>query len=148
MSLFAGASWRSILYCKPEQPPPTTATRSTPPGRPCRCSSDATLTAALVVNLISLSSPTRKAGVCAGLVPVFAIIAGPTYRDDESTSTHSETWNCQLGNLSDQTNTQNAMKSLQSASNNCLIRREHEHGITQGTARSVNSYESESLAAV
>src|SRR5258706_13568585 len=110
MSLFAGASWRSILYCKPEQPPPTTATRSTPPGRPCRCSSDATLTAALVVNLISRSSPTRKAGVCAGLVPVFAIIARATYRDSEAASTHSETWNCQLGNLTDQKNNQMLLK--------------------------------------
>src|SRR5688500_15117455 len=47
ISRFAGASCKSILYCKPEQPPPITATRSTPLGRPCFDSSVLTRFAAL-----------------------------------------------------------------------------------------------------
>src|SRR6266550_1088300 len=76
MSRLAGPSWRSILYCRPEQPPPTTATRSTPVGRPCLVSKVVTLVAALDVNLISRSSPVRKAGAATGLVAAFAIIEG------------------------------------------------------------------------
>ena len=52
MSRLAGASCKSILYCSPEQPPPTTATRSTPWARPCLVSSELTLCAALGVTLI------------------------------------------------------------------------------------------------
>src|SRR5215831_2583836 len=40
MSRFAGPSTRSILYCSPEQPPPITATRKAPCGRPCRVSNE------------------------------------------------------------------------------------------------------------
>jgi cytidyltransferase-like protein len=35
MSRSRGPSTRSILYCNPEQPPPTTAMRSAPSGLPC-----------------------------------------------------------------------------------------------------------------
>src|SRR5882724_12830784 len=76
MSRLAGPSWRSILYCNPEQPPPTTATRSTPAGRPCLVSRVVTLVAAFGVNLSSRSSPVRKAGAAAGLLEAFAIIEG------------------------------------------------------------------------
>ncbi len=62
MSRFAGPSCKSILYCRPEQPPPTTATRKTPFGRPCFVSSVETFCAALGVSLTSRSSPTRKFG--------------------------------------------------------------------------------------
>ena len=62
MSRLAGWSCKSILYCNPEQPPPTTATRKTPPGRPCFCRSELTFCAAVEVTLINRSSPTRKFG--------------------------------------------------------------------------------------
>src|SRR5271156_6391598 len=74
MSRFAGASCKSILYCRPEQPPPMTATRNTPFGRPCFVSNVETFCAALEVNLTSRSSPTRKFG-CAELdLAMLAII--------------------------------------------------------------------------
>src|ERR1043166_8920509 len=76
MSRLAGPSCKSILYCSPEQPPPTTATRSTPLGRPCLVSKELTFFAALWVSLIKRSSPVRNAGAAAGLGRVFAII-GP-----------------------------------------------------------------------
>src|SRR5687767_14733379 len=65
MSRFAGASCRSILYCSPEQPPPITATRNTPCGRPCFVSKELTFLAALGVTFTRRSSPTRNAGVAA-----------------------------------------------------------------------------------
>src|ERR1035438_9166981 len=74
MSRLAGPSCKSILYCSPEQPPPTTATRSTPPGRPCLVSSVETLLAALAVSLTSRSSPVRKFGADVGLLARLAII--------------------------------------------------------------------------
>src|SRR5678810_931207 len=74
MSRLAGLSCKSILYCKPEQPPPTTATRSTPAGRPCLVKRDPTFVAALGVSLIRRSSPTRKVGAPVGLVVLLAII--------------------------------------------------------------------------
>src|SRR6185436_16111564 len=74
MSRFAGASCKSILYCKPEQPPPTTATRKTPAGRPCLLSRVETLLAALGVSLTSRSSPVRKVGAFVGLLARLAII--------------------------------------------------------------------------
>src|ERR1019366_238940 len=74
MSRLAGPSCKSILYCKPEQPPPTTATRSTPVGRPCLVSSVETLLAALAVSLTRRSSPVRKFGADVGLVARLAII--------------------------------------------------------------------------
>src|SRR5438874_430044 len=77
MSRLAGPSCKSILYCSPEQPPPTTATRSTPLGRPCLASRELTLFAALGLSLIRRSSPVRKAGAAVGLVTVFAIIGRP-----------------------------------------------------------------------
>src|SRR6267378_8107908 len=43
MSRLAGPSTRSILYCKPEQPPPITATRSAPFGLPCFSKSELNL---------------------------------------------------------------------------------------------------------
>src|ERR1051325_7777110 len=70
MSREAGASCKSILYCSPEQPPPTTATRSTPCGRFCFVRSELTFSAALGVTLMSRSSPTRKLG--AGVVLLVA----------------------------------------------------------------------------
>src|SRR5205807_8882270 len=80
MSRLAGPSCRSILYCRPEQPPPTTATRSTPVGRPCFANSELTFCAALVVNLTRRSSPVRKVGAPLGLFKVLAIITeGTTY---------------------------------------------------------------------
>jgi hypothetical protein len=45
---------------QPEQPPPTTATRKTPLGRPCFCRRELTFWAAAGQTLISRSSPTRK----------------------------------------------------------------------------------------
>src|SRR5262245_52945384 len=74
ISRLAGASWRSILYCRPEQPPPTTATRKTPCGRPCRVSSELTFLAALAVTLIRRSSPMRKPAGEFGLLAEAAII--------------------------------------------------------------------------
>src|SRR5688572_19832284 len=65
ISRFAGASCRSILYCRPEQPPPMTATRNTPCGRPCFVSKELTFLAALGVTFTRRSSPTRNAGVAA-----------------------------------------------------------------------------------
>src|SRR5437588_3746067 len=73
MSRLAGASCKSILYCRPEQPPPTTATRSTPLGRPCLVSKVLTLVAAPAVSLIRRSSPVRKPGLAVGLAVVLAI---------------------------------------------------------------------------
>src|SRR5258708_34930558 len=74
MSRFAGLSCKSILYCSPEQPPPMTATRSTPVGRPCFVSSDETFFAALSVSFIKRSSPTRKFGVVVVLFVAAAAI--------------------------------------------------------------------------
>src|SRR5438874_206682 len=81
MSRFAGPSCKSILYCNPEQPPPTTATRNTPLGRPCLVSNVPTFFAALSVSLIKRSSPVRKVGVAAGLAAMLLIIFCqlPTY---------------------------------------------------------------------
>src|SRR5436190_6132513 len=59
ISRLAGPSCRSILYCNPEQPPPTTATRRTPCARPCLANKELTLRAALAVTLIRRSSPVR-----------------------------------------------------------------------------------------
>src|SRR5688572_27583051 len=59
ISRLAGASCKSILYCNPEHPPPITATRNTPLGRPCFVSSVLTRCAALGDTLIKRSSPTR-----------------------------------------------------------------------------------------
>src|SRR5476649_2061407 len=74
MSRLAGPSCRSILYCKPEQPPPTTATRNTPFARPCLVSRVETLLAALAVSLTRRSSPVRKFGADVGLLARLAII--------------------------------------------------------------------------
>src|SRR4051812_45872243 len=76
MSRLAGASCKSILYCSPEQPPPTTATRSTPLARPCLVSSVETFLAALAVSFTKRSSPNRKFGWAdaAGLLRAVAII--------------------------------------------------------------------------
>ena len=57
MSRLAGPSTRSILYCNPEQPPPMTATRSAPWGRPCRCSNCESFAAALPVTFTKRSFP-------------------------------------------------------------------------------------------
>src|SRR3984893_6140706 len=57
MSRLAGPSTKSILYCRPEQPPPITATRSAPLGRPCFSSSDDNLRDAPSVTLIRRSLP-------------------------------------------------------------------------------------------
>src|SRR5262249_36054713 len=74
MSRLAGPSTRSILYCNPEQPPPMTATRSAPCGRPCRCNNCESFAAALPVTFtrrsfpilyfISLTGVTREYGIC------------------------------------------------------------------------------------
>src|SRR3954451_11750060 len=77
ISRLAGASCKSILYCNPEQPPPTTATRSTPEGRPCFVKSELTLCAALAVSLTSRSSPVRNAGGFDGLLEIVAIMNEP-----------------------------------------------------------------------
>src|SRR5580658_6975108 len=74
MSRLAGPSCKSILYWRPEQPPPMTATRNTPLARPCLDKSVATFRAALVVSLTSRSSPTRKLGAAIGLLAMLAII--------------------------------------------------------------------------
>src|SRR5438874_5507066 len=88
ISRLAGASCRSILYCSPEQPPPTTATRRTPLARPCLVSKELTFLAALGVTLIRRSSPTRKPGVADVLLPLAAIIARlTTYPLDREGST-------------------------------------------------------------
>src|ERR1700716_615101 len=57
MSRLAGPSTKSILYCSPDHPPPITATRNAPPGRPCFCRSPVSLRDAFSVTLISLSLP-------------------------------------------------------------------------------------------
>src|SRR6476646_59235 len=57
MSRGAGPSTRSILYCRPEQPPPITARRKAPCGRPCFSSSKLRRRAAVSVTLISFSLP-------------------------------------------------------------------------------------------
>src|SRR5277367_2536850 len=74
MSRLAGPSCKSILYCKPEQPPPTTATRNTPFERPCFVSSVETFCAALAVSFTRRSSPVRKFGADVGLLARLAII--------------------------------------------------------------------------
>src|SRR5262249_11903831 len=74
MSRLAGPSCRSILYCSPEQPPPPAATRSTPLGRPCRVNKPLTLPAAVGVNRIRRSSPTRKVGAATAVLLTLAII--------------------------------------------------------------------------
>ena len=53
----AGPSTRSILYCRPEQPPPITARRKAPCGWPCFSSSELRRRAAFSVTLISFSLP-------------------------------------------------------------------------------------------
>src|SRR5439155_8194948 len=90
MSLFAGASCRSILYCRPEQPPPTTATRSTPFGRPCLASSELTFCAALAVNLTRRSSPVRTVAVLAGLLTKLAIMIEPQSNQQDRPSQCSQ----------------------------------------------------------
>src|SRR5260370_8792535 len=77
MSRLAGPSCKSILYCRPEQPPPTTATRSTPLGRPCLVNSELTFCAALAVSLTTRSSPVRNAGASVGFLTLLAIINQP-----------------------------------------------------------------------
>src|SRR5207302_7890918 len=57
MSRGAGPSTRSILYCRPEQPPPITARRKAPCGRPRFSSSELRRRAAFSVTLISFSLP-------------------------------------------------------------------------------------------
>ncbi len=57
ISRATGPSTRSILYCNPEHPPPITATRRAPPGRPCRLKSVFSFTDAASVTLISFSLP-------------------------------------------------------------------------------------------
>src|SRR3954466_8767900 len=74
ISRFAGLSCKSILYCSPEHPPPTTATLRTPCGRPCLVSKEFTFFAALGLTLISRSSPTRKPGATGDLFAEAAII--------------------------------------------------------------------------
>src|SRR3954467_14960647 len=73
-SRLAGASCKSILYCNPEQPPPTTATRSTPLGRPCLVSNEPTFDTAPAVSLIRRSSPVRNTGEPTDLIAELAII--------------------------------------------------------------------------
>src|SRR5688572_2267660 len=89
ISRLAGASWRSILYWSPEQPPPTTATRSTPFGRPCFVSNELTFLAALGVTLTSRSSPTRNAGGLAAFGAALEIIARASYRRTTRGSTQT-----------------------------------------------------------
>src|SRR6266446_5003910 len=60
ISRFAGPSTKSILYCRPEQPPPITATRSAPCGRPCLVSSEVSLVPAFSVTFTSFSLPILK----------------------------------------------------------------------------------------
>src|SRR5438132_890950 len=72
-SRFAGPSCKSILYCNPEQPPPTTDTRNTPVARHCFCSNVDTRLAELGVTLIKRSSLTRKLGCEVGVMTGFAI---------------------------------------------------------------------------
>src|SRR6185295_15019203 len=74
ISRLAGPSCKSILYCSPEQPPPTTATRKTPWARPCLVRRELTFFAALDVTLIRRSSPTRKLGEVVGWLAGAAII--------------------------------------------------------------------------
>src|SRR3954467_7202864 len=58
MSRFAGPSTRSILYCRPEQPPPITATRNAPvAARPCLSSNEFSFRDAFSVTLMSRSLP-------------------------------------------------------------------------------------------
>src|SRR2546428_563735 len=57
MSRSFGPSTKSIAYCKPEQPPPTTARRNAPFGFPFFSSNDASLFAALSVTRIRRSLP-------------------------------------------------------------------------------------------
>src|SRR5436853_462178 len=87
ISRFAGPSCKSILYCRPEQPPPTTATRSTPVERPCFASSELTFLAALGVTRMSRSSPVRKVGGAAGGLAVVAIMTQHTIVASPATST-------------------------------------------------------------
>ena len=67
MSRGAGPSTRSILYWRPEQPPPITARRNAPSGRPCFSRSELSRWAAFSVTLISFSLPI--------LIPVRAALA-------------------------------------------------------------------------
>src|SRR5437868_15484963 len=53
----AGPSTRSILYCRPEQPPPITARRKAPSGRPCFSSRELRRRAAFSVTRINFSLP-------------------------------------------------------------------------------------------
>src|SRR5438105_15352867 len=55
MSRGAGPSTKSILYWSPEQPPPMTATRNAPCGRPCFSRSDLSRRDAFSVTLINRS---------------------------------------------------------------------------------------------
>jgi hypothetical protein len=72
MSRGAGPSTKSILYCRPEQPPPITARRKAPSGRPCFSSRELSRRAAFAVTRINFSLPI--------LIPVrsgLAVRAGP-----------------------------------------------------------------------
>ena len=53
----SGAIDRSILYCRPEQPPPITATRNAPCGRPCFSRRENNLREAFSVTLMRRSLP-------------------------------------------------------------------------------------------
>ena len=65
----AGPSTRSILYWRPEHPPPITASRRAPCGRPCFSSNELSRRAAFSVTLISFSLPILipvRAGLAVG----------------------------------------------------------------------------------
>src|SRR5688572_9894270 len=87
ISRLAGLSWRSILYERPEQPPPTTATRNTPLGRPCLVSNAVTFLAALGVILIKRSSPNRNPGASDVCLAVRDIMSLLSYRRANRPST-------------------------------------------------------------
>ena len=57
MARLAGPSTRSILYWRPEQPPPMTARRKAPLGRPWRVRSELSFSEAFSVILQSFSLP-------------------------------------------------------------------------------------------
>src|SRR5262249_29854247 len=68
MSRFAGPSTRSILYCNPEHPPPITATRKAPCGRPCRASSELNFAPAASLSFSSFSFPILTFGTVAVVI--------------------------------------------------------------------------------
>src|SRR5438046_811291 len=57
MSRSFGPSTKSMVYCSPEQPPPTTANRSAPSGLPFSSSNEASFCAAFSVTRIRRSFP-------------------------------------------------------------------------------------------